>query len=134
MTPPVATQTSLADELVAAVRKNDLDGARDLLQRGADVNEKNPHGITPVMWAEGVDVEMVRLLLDHGARTDDRDFDGYSAIDIAAMVGDEATEQLLATISETRAAAEKERLRHEAVAVKQAGIKKKVLNIQPGPL
>ena len=38
-----------------------------LLNGGADVNDKDSEGFTPLHWAAGGEYEVVKLLLDHGA-------------------------------------------------------------------
>ena len=54
-----------------AVRERDLEIVRALLARGADVNWENPNGATPLVTAfadaNGVDVGVIRLLLEAGA-------------------------------------------------------------------
>lgn len=53
---------------IEAVMNGDLRALRDLLAAGANVNEQDEQGWTPLNWAAGHgDVEAVKLLLDHGA-------------------------------------------------------------------
>lgn len=55
-------------QLVSAVKKNDLESARKLIERGADVNQTDNRGnsLLIVAAADGHG-EMVKLLLDAGA-------------------------------------------------------------------
>lgn len=65
---------NLNDDLLAAVRKSDLEKVRSLLAAGADVNAKSPYGATPLFFAcDRGNVEIVRLLLDKGADVNIRD-------------------------------------------------------------
>ena len=51
-----------------AARQGDLAAVQELLSAGADVNLAHGDGMTGLHWAAGADaVEMVTLLLDHGA-------------------------------------------------------------------
>ena len=54
-----------------AVRERDSEMVRALLARGADVNWENPNGATPLVTAfadaDGVDLRVIRLLLEAGA-------------------------------------------------------------------
>jgi uncharacterized protein len=53
---------------IEAVVNGDARALKDLLAAGANVNEQDEQGWTPLNWAVGRgDVEAVRLLLDHGA-------------------------------------------------------------------
>ncbi len=52
------------NQLLAAVREKDLNGARLLLKKGADANTKDFVGLTPLHWAclnDGC-LEMAKLL------------------------------------------------------------------------
>jgi ankyrin repeat protein len=76
--------------LVAAVCGNDVDFARLLIERGADVNRADDQGMTPLMFAAVADFgdsAMVDLLLASGARTTGRDKAGRSAGDYAQQYG-----------------------------------------------
>jgi uncharacterized protein len=63
-----------------------------LLDRGIDVNARYANDLTLLMWGAGYDdsakaadaVDVVRLLLDRGARIEDRDNRGRTALMIAA--------------------------------------------------
>jgi ankyrin repeat protein len=71
--------------LHVAVRFGELEAARFLLSRGADVNERGEYGWTPLHLAcdNGL-VDMAALLLAHGARTDIRNESGHEPLHLAA--------------------------------------------------
>jgi ankyrin repeat protein len=66
-----------------------------LLARNIDVNARYPNDLTLLMWASGPDesapetqaIKIVGQLLDAGARIDDRDARGRTALMIAAEGG-----------------------------------------------
>jgi uncharacterized protein len=65
--------------------------ARDLIERGADVNAaaKNPQRVAPIHAAATVgDRDMVRLLLERGADANARQQAGFAALHTAALHGD----------------------------------------------
>jgi ankyrin repeat protein len=81
--------------------------ARDLIDRGADVNAaaKNPQRVAPVHAAVSVgDFETMRLLLDHGANPNAKQESGFTALHSAAAHGDvEMTKLLLKFGAEPKA-------------------------------
>lgn len=55
-------------KVIEAAKNGDRETLEKLLDEGADVNEQDEHGWTPLNWAAGAgDVETVQLLLDKGA-------------------------------------------------------------------
>ena len=59
--------------------------ARELIQRGANVNAKTTEGVTPLMIAAARDnAPMIGLLLQSGAKSDVTNSEGETAYDIAA--------------------------------------------------
>jgi ankyrin repeat protein len=69
-----------------AALSNQVDNARLLIQRGADVNHVDQKGMTPLLYAASIDFgdsAMVDLLLKSGARADARTKEGLTALDLA---------------------------------------------------
>jgi hypothetical protein len=55
-------------ELVEAVKSGNNASVRALIESGADINQQDKQGWTPLNWASGKgDLEMVELLLQHGS-------------------------------------------------------------------
>lgn len=67
-----------------AAARGDVVVAAMLLEKGAKVNAKGPAGLSPLMLAVFGSPEMVDLLLEHGARIDQRDENGNTALICAA--------------------------------------------------
>ena len=80
-----------------------LDVVKRLLARNIDVNARYSNDLTVLMWASGPDdkapeaqaVEVISYLLNAGARIDDRDDRGRTALMIAAEGGHEEIANLL---------------------------------------
>ncbi|MEW6674996.1 MAG: ankyrin repeat domain-containing protein [Nitrospirota bacterium] len=54
--------------LYQAVEEGDIKGVKDLLDKGADANERTLVGVTSLMWAAGAgNFEIVKILVDKGA-------------------------------------------------------------------
>ena len=95
-TPKYVTITKKKEVLVseATVWRCDLQGAASkgnkeaielLLTHGADVNERNSYGLTPLHFAAAAgDKEIIELLLAHGADVNAATKDGKTPADIAA--------------------------------------------------
>ena len=90
----VADDTGKPPIVYAAARAK-LDIVKRLLGRNVDVNARYQHELTLLMWASGADekvseadaIKVVQYLLDAGARLDDRDARGRTALMIAAEGG-----------------------------------------------
>ena len=90
--------------LVYALQRKELDIARTLLDHGAKVDRADGDGHTPIVAAiHGADVAALTLLLEYGARFNERrnrhmdftdgnivDFTDFTALDLAKMEGDAA--------------------------------------------
>jgi len=62
------------DELLSAARKGDLPSVKALCEKGAAIEAKTPYGQTPLyLAAMNGHEEVVRFLVDKGARTDVKD-------------------------------------------------------------
>jgi len=69
--------------LMYAALYGDLDSARELLKGGADPNVQNEAGATALMWATD-SLEMVSLLVEHGADVNAKSRDSRTPLLIAA--------------------------------------------------
>ena len=69
---------------LAAVKVSHFGSAEELLRLGADVNVRDPHGMTALhyMLKKQSDAPHFRMLVAHGARGDIPNADGVTAIDI----------------------------------------------------
>jgi ankyrin repeat protein len=69
-----------------SVLNNEVELARMLIGRGANVNVVDKQGMTPLLWAANVDfgdTAMIELLLKAGAKTDVRNKDGLTPLELA---------------------------------------------------
>jgi uncharacterized protein len=81
--------------IVYAAARAQLDIVKQLLARNIDINARYQHDLTLLMWASGADekvpeeqaVKVVTYLVNAGARIDDRDARGRTALMIAAEGG-----------------------------------------------
>jgi ankyrin repeat protein len=72
------------------VLNNEVEMARTLIARGANVNIVDKLGMTPLLWAANVDfgdTAMIELLLKSGAKTDARNKDGLTPLELARKYG-----------------------------------------------
>ena len=68
-------------DLLVAVREDDVDAVKRLLQQGADINATDDTGNTPLINAARYGhLAIVRVLLDNGAKVDERNKLGTSAL------------------------------------------------------
>jgi ankyrin repeat protein len=97
-------QTGKAPIVYAAASAR-VDVVARLLKRDIDVNARYPNDLTLLMWASGPDesapepqaILVVQQLLDAGARIDDRDTRGRTALMVAAEGGHAGIANLLLT-------------------------------------
>lgn len=55
-------------QLIELVKSGDINGIRELVEAGADVNQSDEQGWTPLNWASGKgNLEIVKLLVEKGA-------------------------------------------------------------------
>lgn len=84
------------EQLLHAVREGDHSTAAALLSGAVDPNKPLADGSTPLSWAvESQDADMVRLLLEAGARTDGSDNAAASALVVGCQYGNAAVLDLL---------------------------------------
>lgn len=89
-------QADPSQDLIQAVKTNDLAGIEAALTAGADVNTTDPAGKTALMIAAyGGSVEVVQYLIAHGADVNYVTFYGETALMSAAMGGNEPVVALL---------------------------------------
>lgn len=71
--------------LVKALKSNNMEWTELLLNGGAEVNLPDSNGNTPLIWALSADlkIEMIELLVSHGANVNQINYDGLSALDTA---------------------------------------------------
>ncbi len=84
----VLAKTTLADALIDAAGAGDIAKVQNLLQQGADVNEKNKNGFSPLILAclFGKS-DVAKVLLDKGANVNIQDDGGMAPIILAAGNG-----------------------------------------------
>ena len=76
--------TNLGMQLIDAVIEGDTESATALLEQGADVNTVGIFGGPPLVTAVMADkIELIPLLLDHGADVSVKSHDGYTAYEYA---------------------------------------------------
>jgi hypothetical protein len=72
--------------LSRSVLNHELELAKMLIARGANVNATDKLGMSPLLWAASSDfgdTTMVELLLKSGAKADAKNRDGRTALDLA---------------------------------------------------
>lgn len=76
----------MSGEIIQAVKDRCPGVVRELLDRGADINEEDGHSWTPLLWAAyGDDPEMIDLLLDKGAALNKTSSEGNTALHITTI-------------------------------------------------
>lgn len=70
--------------LIAAAWKNCTEGIKLLVEKGADVNQKNKYGDTALCYAaRRANFEAAKYLIEHGADPDHKNKEGRTALDFA---------------------------------------------------
>ena len=109
--PPEAVGREMGSSSLAwAARSDSLSAAEDMLARGADVEEKDPHtGTTPLHWAAARgSVGIVRALIAAGARAGATDLDGATPLMLAAERGHLVVVELLCAAGADPSAADRD--------------------------
>lgn len=71
--------------LCNAIAKGDIEAVKKFIEYGSDVNEARS-GVTPLMLAARYNkVEILKLLLEKGARLNDKDDKGFTALKYAEI-------------------------------------------------
>lgn len=79
-----------------AIESNNKKETKILLEKGADINEKDKIGITPLIKAvEKGDKEMIEMLIKKGANINDNDIDGFTPLIIATYNSNTDTVKIL---------------------------------------
>jgi ankyrin repeat protein len=87
------------------VLNDEVEMARMLIARGANVNVVDKLGMTPLLWAANVDfgdTAMIELLLQSGAKPDARNKDGLTPLELARKYGHTTLIPVLEKPSNTR--------------------------------
>jgi ankyrin repeat protein len=83
---PVDRTDARITPLVKAVLGDQVEMAKFLIAKGADVNHVDGNGMTPLLYAASIDFgssAMIDMLLERGARLDAKTKDGKTAIELA---------------------------------------------------
>jgi len=88
-------------QLIEAVKANNLAAVERLIQSGADLNQQDEHGWTPLNWAAGKgDIETIRLLIEKGADVFKVGVDQRTPYLIALAFGHAEAVELLCEVEE----------------------------------
>jgi len=88
------TTTFNGTPLCVAIMKGDTETVKKFIEYGADVNESS-NGMTPLMMAARFNkAEIISLLISKGARVEDKDEKGFTALKYAEL--SKATEAISA--------------------------------------
>jgi ankyrin repeat protein len=87
--PAILSADNLGYNLSSAISRGDLQHARELIEKGADVNQKQePFQQTPIIIAPLKGMEFVKLLLSSGADINAKDQDDNTALINACLYGE----------------------------------------------
>ena len=94
-----------SDDLLNKVMRNDIEGVKELIASGADINQQNKmYGHTPLIIACNYNyVDLAKLLISEGADINIRGKDGSTALIAAAANSQELVEILLSKGAEVNA-------------------------------
>ena len=89
-------QADIREELLTALNEKRYITIRELLKKGADIEEKDESGISPLLaMVKTGNNDMVQLLLQYGANINSIDNNGYTALHIAVELGLQNIAELL---------------------------------------
>jgi ankyrin repeat protein len=92
----IVCSADINDELTTAIEKNDIQKVTELIAQGADVNAKDSHGATPLMFAALMErTETAKLLIEKGADVNAKDPEGWTPLIFATRVGQAEIAKLL---------------------------------------
>jgi HEAT repeat protein len=99
--PPLVVALQVGDACAPGVRPSKADTKamiRLLLERGAEANRGDAHGLTPLMAAamRGCDREVMKLLIGAGAKVGTTNAMGLTAFDMGLYFGHDGLEELIA--------------------------------------
>ena len=78
----------LNKELLNYSKNGDLNGVKQSIERGADVNSKDNDGCTPLHWSsENGYLDIVKYLIDHGADVNRKDNVGWAPLHLSSYFG-----------------------------------------------
>jgi ankyrin repeat protein len=81
--------------LSVAISKGDIESVKKFIEYGTDVNEKS-NGMSPLMIAARYNkTEIIKFLLSKGARLNDKDENGFTALKYAELSNANEAIQLL---------------------------------------
>ena len=92
---PHAQAEARRDTFLEAVQRADVAQIENLTAQGFDVNTGNEVGVTPIIVAAGMNVEVVKLLIAKGARVNAKTSGGYTALMSAALNGQKEVVRVL---------------------------------------
>ncbi|MEO3406930.1 ankyrin repeat domain-containing protein [Mucilaginibacter sp. CAU 1740] len=92
----VCSLSVFAQNIFTAIKDNDVQGVRFLLNKGINLNAKDENGNTPLIAAvKNNQDKIANLILQTDVRVDSKDADGNTALMIAADKGSDAIVGLL---------------------------------------
>ena len=87
--------TETVTPLSVAISKGDIQTVKKIVEYGADVNEIS-NGLSPLMFAARYNkIEILKFLLSKGARLDEKDENGFTALKYAELSNAKEAAQLL---------------------------------------
>ncbi|WP_296151285.1 ankyrin repeat domain-containing protein [uncultured Flavobacterium sp.] len=91
----VITKNKAVSPLCQAIAKGDLQTVKKMVEFGSDINQTS-NGMTPLMYAARYNkVEIVKLLLANGAKSNVKDDKGFTALKHAELSNATETVEIL---------------------------------------